>query len=201
MSFKLYYTPTSCGAASWISAHIAGLKFDSEVVDLKTHKTASGADFYQTNPKGNVPTIVLSNGAILNENIATLSYVADQNPSAGLAPAAGSNERYQLLNELSFLATELHKGVGGLFSGKTEEKEKNAHNKLKYFNDNQVGKGQQFIVGNKLTIADIYAYIILSWTGYVGLSLDGYPNAKKFYEHIGSLDQVKNAQAALKAAH
>ena len=68
-TFKLYYTPTSCGAASFLAASIGGLQFDSEVVDLPTHKTKSGTDFYTINPKGNVPTVVLPDGSILFANL------------------------------------------------------------------------------------------------------------------------------------
>ena len=40
---KLYYTPTSCGAASFIVAHSQKMaNVDVEVVDLGTHKTSSG---------------------------------------------------------------------------------------------------------------------------------------------------------------
>ena len=39
---KLYYSPTSCGAASFIVAHTARLALPCETVDLGTHKTASG---------------------------------------------------------------------------------------------------------------------------------------------------------------
>jgi hypothetical protein len=40
---KLYYTPTSCGAASFITAHTAQLdNVDVETVELSTHKTAGG---------------------------------------------------------------------------------------------------------------------------------------------------------------
>lgn len=49
---KLYYTPTSCGGASFIVAHALGLNIECEQVTLATHKTASGADFYAINPKG-----------------------------------------------------------------------------------------------------------------------------------------------------
>jgi len=49
---KLFYTPTSCGAASFIVAHSLGLACDCETVNLHEHCTASGADFYSINPKG-----------------------------------------------------------------------------------------------------------------------------------------------------
>ena len=74
----LYYTPTSCGAASFISAFAAGVKLQSETIDFATKKTASGKDFNAINPKGNVPTIVLDDGTVLAENVATLLYIADQ---------------------------------------------------------------------------------------------------------------------------
>lgn len=75
---KLYYTAHSCGAANFLSAHIAGIHLDTELVDIGNHTTASGVDFYTINPKGNVPTIVLDDGTVLNENGATLTWIADQ---------------------------------------------------------------------------------------------------------------------------
>ena len=85
---KLYYTPTSCGAASFIAAHTAGLKLDCETVDLGSHKTASGADFYAANPKGNVPALVLDDGTCLNEGAAVLQWIADQARRGAPAPVA-----------------------------------------------------------------------------------------------------------------
>ena len=34
---------------------------------MQTHLTASGVDFYTINPHGNVPTLVLDDGTVLNE--------------------------------------------------------------------------------------------------------------------------------------
>ena len=45
---KLYYTSTSCGAASFIAAVAAGLKIDVEQVEISMHKTSSGGDYYCT---------------------------------------------------------------------------------------------------------------------------------------------------------
>ena len=97
---KLYYTPTSCGASSFISAYIAGINFDCEAVDLATHNTESGVDFYTINPKGNVPTLILDDGTVLNENIACLEYILDlslQNKeSTKIGPYNNTSERYIL---------------------------------------------------------------------------------------------------------
>jgi glutathione S-transferase len=75
---KLYYTPTSCGAASFIAAFAAEVNLETEQVDLRSHTTSSGKDYYVINPKGNVPGLVLDDGTVLNEGAAVLQYIADQ---------------------------------------------------------------------------------------------------------------------------
>ena len=75
---KLYYTPVSCGAASFIAAVAAGVHFETEKVDMTTRLTSSGVDFKTINPKGNVDAFVLDNGVVLNESAAMLQFVADQ---------------------------------------------------------------------------------------------------------------------------
>lgn len=200
---KLYYTSTSCGAANFIVGHIGGVKFDSEQVDLATHKTASGRNFYEVNPKGNVPTVVLPDGSILNENIATLTFLAD-NGNANLAPKEGSIERYKYLSVLSFVATELHKGVGGLFNRGLNDEGRAAQktvalSKIDILVRDYLKNGERkYIYGDHLSAADIYAYIVLSWHPFVGIELPA--GAKAYFEHIKSLDAVQKAHAAIAAA-
>jgi len=52
----------------------------------------------------------------LTENVVVLQYIADLNPAAKLAPAAGTMERYRLQEWLSFINSELHKSFTPLFS-------------------------------------------------------------------------------------
>ena len=200
-TFKLYYTPTSCGAANFIAASIGGLQFDSETVDLPTHKTKSGADFYTINPKGNVPTVVLPDGTMFNENVATLTYIADAG-NAGLAPKEGTPERYEYLNHLAFVATELHKGVGALFNPglSPEAREVAKGNALK--NIDQLvglldGGKKSFFNGKTLSAADLYAYIVLSWTGYLGIQLSS--EAQAYFDGIKANEGVQKGHAAMSA--
>ena len=79
---KLYYTPTSCGASSFIAAYTANVRIETEQVEfdaqhVKRWTKVGKVDFYSVNPKGNVPTLVLDDGTVLNENIASLQYIAD----------------------------------------------------------------------------------------------------------------------------
>jgi len=201
-TFKLYYTPTSCGAASFLTATIGGLEFDSEVVDLRTHKTTSGADFYAINPKGNVPTIVFPDGSILNENVATLTYLADTG-NAQLAPKEGTPERYQYLNHVAFVATELHKGVGALFNSSLspearEAAKTHALKKIDQLVDGWLDGGKKsFFNGKTLSAADLYAYIVLSWSGFVGLQLSA--PAQAYFDSIKAHEGVQKGHAAIAA--
>jgi glutathione S-transferase len=198
-TFKLYYTPTSCGAASFLAATIGGLTFDSEVVDLPTHKTKSGTDFYTINPKGNVPTVVLPDGSILNENVATLTYIADSG-NAGLAPKEGTPERYQYLNHVAFVSTELHKGVGALFNpGLSPEAREGAKGMALKKIDQLMTLlgGKSYFNGKSLSAADLYAYIVLSWSGYLGLTLT--PAAQAYFDGIKANEAVQKGHAAISA--
>jgi glutathione S-transferase len=93
---KLYYAPGACSLSPHIVATEAGIAVELEKVDLAAHKTESGKDFNQINPKGYVPTLQLDDGSILTEGPAIVQYLADQKPASGLAPAAGSLDRYRL---------------------------------------------------------------------------------------------------------
>lgn len=201
-AFKLYYTPTSCGAASFIVATIGGLSFDSETVDLGSHKTKSGEDFYKVNPKGNVPTVAFADGSILNENVATLTFLADSG-NAGLAPKEGTPERYQFLNHVAFVSSELHKAVGALFnptlSPEAREAAKAAAGKkIDLFVAVYLDGGKKsYMNGKSLSAADVYAYIVLSWTGFVGITLSA--EAQTYFDRVKSDAGVVKGHAAIAA--
>jgi len=200
---KLYYTPTSCSASTFIVAHTLGLSgLQVEQVDLGTHQTKTGGkDFYTINPKGNVPTLVLPNGQILNETAAVLQFLADQKPEANLAGAFGSYDRYAVINALNHIASEVHPRLGAMFGANEQNKEillNRAQQKLAYL-EKEI-KGTYYVL-NRFTVADAYLHILLGWVQYFGkwgLTLDNYPNVKKYHAGIGALP---NVQEALKVAH
>jgi glutathione S-transferase len=204
---KLYYTPTSCGASSFICAFLANINFECEVVDLSTHTTESGIDFYTINPKGNVPTLVLDDGSILNENMSCLEYILDlqytskyDNGSPKLGPVTYTSERYILKQYLSFIATELHPILGLLFNPDVKNNDyirnfiiKILDKKIKYLEKYMI-KDNYYIFQNYFSIVDSYLYIVLSWTGYVGIDLSKYNLAYKYWKNMGEENNLKKAK-------
>ena len=95
---KLYYSPGACSLAPHIALREADRAFDLERVDLRSHRTASGEDYFTINPKGYVPALQLDGpgSEVLTENAALLQYIADLAPDSGLAPPNGTFARYHL---------------------------------------------------------------------------------------------------------
>jgi glutathione S-transferase len=56
-----------------------------------------------------VPALRLDDGQVLSEGVAIVQYLADLAPKSGLAPPAGTLERYHLQEWLTFISSELHK--------------------------------------------------------------------------------------------
>jgi len=194
---KLYYTPTSCGAASFMSAHMAGIKMQCEQVNIMDHKTAGGQNFYTVNPKGNVPTIVLEDGTVLNENVACLLWICDQGQGK-VGPMPGTSDRYKMINCLGFINSELHQSIGGLFNPAHTNETKAFFNKLNekrlQYCEQTMLKDKQWVCGNSFTVADAYLYTVLSWCPSVGINLSSYPNIRRYMDNIGNLAQVKTAK-------
>jgi len=196
---KLYYSPGACSLSPHIVASEAGIPIELEKVDLASHKTESGQDFNAINPKGYVPALRLDDGSILTEGPAIVQYLADQKPSSGLAPAAGTIERYRVQEWLTFIGTELHKTFGTLFNKASGDEAKqlaktNIAKRLTYLNDQFANR--QFLTGSNFTVADAYAFTIVNWTNFVGIDLKPYPNVAAYMARIGARPKV---QETLKA--
>jgi glutathione S-transferase len=195
-TMKLYYAPGACSLAPHIVALEAGLRLDLEKVDLAGGKTASGAIFASINPKGYVPALALDNGEVLTEVSALVQYLADQAPQAGLVPAAGTSERYRLLEWLGFISTEIHKGFGPLWNPRTPDASKdiaktNLAKRFAYLDERLAQK--PFLMGERFTVADAYLFTVTNWTNFHGIDLAPYPNLKAFMERVGARPKVREA--------
>jgi glutathione S-transferase len=77
--------------------------------DVHDRTTSNGQSFTEANPLAYVPVLELDNDASdrLTETIVVTSYLADQQPEAGLITAAGTLERAKFDQILVYLATEI----------------------------------------------------------------------------------------------
>jgi glutathione S-transferase len=167
---KLYLAPGACSLADHIALHEAGIEFDRVTVDLKAKRTDDGRDYTQINPKGYVPALEFDDGQVLTENVAILSWVADQAPA--LAPT-GDLARFRLLEILAFISTEIHKAFKPLFSPGSTDAEKAAAKETIGKRLGQIAgrlKGD-YLFGDQASVADAYLFTMLTWATKNGIVL------------------------------
>ena len=196
---KLYYSPGACSLSVHITLHEAGMAFTPIKAPTKTHKLEDGTDYYSINPLGYVPLLELDDGTRLMEAPALMQYIADQVPGKHLAPANGSVARAQVNGWLNFVSSELHKSFAPLFNPTTpaDYKPMVAERLLSRFKwvDEQLA-GQQYLVGNSFSVADVYLFNVSNWAPMVKVDLSGLANLTAFRAHMAQRPAV---QAAMRA--
>ena len=196
---QLYYSPGACSLASHIALREAGLNVDLKRADTKTKKLEDGSDYFAVNSKGAVPALRLDNGQVLTEGPVILQYLADQKPESGLAPKAGSLERYRLQEWLNYITSEVHKTFSPLFNPAADDNVKayaklNIEKRFEWLNKQLAGK--QYLTGNQFTIADAYLYVVANWSNFVGIDLGRWPDLKAFQDRVAARPKVKEAMEA-----
>ena len=196
---KLYYSPGACSLSPHIVLREAGIPFDLEKTSTKDKTTASGADYWKINTKGYVPALQLDNGEVLTEGPAIVQYIADQKPESGLAPKAGTMERYRLQEWLNFITSEMHKGIGGLFNPAMTADFKPSVlasiDKRLTWVDAQL-KGKDYLMGTQFTVADAYLFTVLRWTGFLKISLEKFPEIVAYMARVEARPRVQEALVA-----
>lgn len=190
---KLYYSPGACSQAPHILLHEIGLTHDAARVDLRSKTLEDGSSYLQVNPKGSVPALELDNGEVLTENAVVLQYLGDR-AGSDVLPALGQFRRYRVLEMVNFITTELHKSFAPLFSRDAGDETKRffrdqIHHKLDYI-DGKIGAGP-FALGEALTIADPYLFVISGWADKM-IGLNNWPNLSAFRERMLERPSVRH---------
>lgn len=196
---KLYFSPGACSLSPHIVLLEAGLEFSTERVDLRAKQYGSGADYRRVNPKGSVPALQLTDGAVLTEGPAIVQYLADLAPEKQLAPAAGSFERYRLMEWLNYISTEVHKGFSPLFNPAAGADARDAaisNLTVRFGHVARSLEGRDYLMGERFSVADAYLFTVLNWTGFTGIDLAPWPLLQAFQARVAARPAVQQALRA-----
>lgn len=198
IDMKLYYAPGACSLATHIALREADRSFELERVDLRAHKTASGADYLKINPKGYVPALQLDgpDSPVLTESVAVLQYVGDLAPDRGLTAPNGTFARYHLQEWLAFISTEIHKSFSPLFKPDTpaltaERARTRILHRLAYTSEQMAGSS--YLMGETFTVADCYLFTMLRWCERFDL------DCHNFADYVHRISERPAVHAALAA--
>lgn len=193
---KLFYTPGACSLTPHIVLRETGLDFTLVRVDLKTKMTEQGEDYLHINPKGQVPGLLLRDGAMLAEGTAIVQYLADLKPDRLLLAPVGSLTRYHTLEWLSYTASELHKVFTPLFKPATPEEYREIARKellRKFSYLNEILRDRHWLTGAHFTVADAALFTVSRWAALQNLDISG-------LEHLQSWSARVAARPAVVAA-
>ena len=197
---KLYYSPGACSLAPHIALIEAGLEFEREEVDLRTHRTMAGVELERIHGKRYVPILELDNGECLTEGPAILQYIADLEPDTGLVPRPGTMARYRAYEWLAFIASELHKPFVLLLTRERWSAES------QHWANRQLGRRFEWInaelwerpwvAGDRYSVADTYLFTVARWSECVGLDLSPWPVLQEYLAKIAARPGVRSAMQA-----
>lgn len=201
--YQLFFSPGACSQASHIALREAGLPFE-----LKRLKFAQGQqrsdEYLKVNPKGRVPALVTPEGTI-TETPAILFYIAQMAPEKKLAPLDNPFELARLQAFNSFIASTVHVAHAHGPRGSRWASEPTSLEDMRRkvpetmregFRLNEQDLNGEFVMGDTLTIADPYLYVISSWLKGDGVEIDEFPRVKAHFERMGARETVREALAA-----
>lgn len=169
MTMKLYYAPGACSLAPHLALEWIGAPYELVRAQYGT------PEFLKVNPAGAVPAIDTGEGWILTQAGAVLGYLARRFPDAKLGPDADPRSEAELARWESFFTGDLHPAFFPVFMpGRyTTDKAKEAQDAVRAAGLDLVRKnlrlleahldGREFIVGNRRSILDAYAFPMLRW--------------------------------------
>jgi glutathione S-transferase len=190
---KLYGMYGSCAQTIHIILREVGEPFDYVQVDLRSKTLADGSDYGAVAPRRQVPVLVLDDGAMLTELAAIAQFLADRHPETVLLPRLGTHERYQALSWLSYVGSELHKGISPIIRPDTPDAYRSiartaVETKLGWL-DAQM-EGRTFLADHGFGLADAYLFVVLGWLPMLGMDMAAWPNLRAFRQRIAGRPAV-----------
>jgi glutathione S-transferase len=174
-----------------------GVEYEHVNLNLKEGEHKS-PDYLQINPLGQVPT--LQDGDLtLVESVAICLYLTDKFPEKQLAPAVGTPERGSYYQWCVFVSGSFEPAVMSIFAAKSQGEE--AQQKAQAKVDEVVNvirkalEGRQYLVGDRLTTADLLIGSTLGWIQMTGVlkpeghlaeymqRVTGRPSFQKLFSH------------------
>ena len=172
MTYRLYNRPGSGGFVVEAALTLAGAPFELQEFDSKPG-TPLPESFRETNPWGQVPTLVLPDGTMMTEAAAILIHLAACYPDKGLGPAPGTAAHAAMLRWMVFASVNLYEAVlrrGYSFRYTTDPA---GHDGVRAAANARMAEALAvleaaidpgpFLLGAEMSVADIYIAMLFTW--------------------------------------
>lgn len=177
---KLHYMPQTRAAGTRIILEELGAPYDLHVMNMKAGENRE-APYLSINPLGKVPAIE-HRGKLVTEQIAIAIYLGDLFPQAGLTPALDDPDRGTYLRWLVYYAACFEPALMDKFRnvdpGPITQSVYGTYDLMLDTLEGALSNGP-YILGDRMSLADIQWGVALRWTMMFGLV----PERPRFVEY------------------
>ncbi|MBS0537931.1 MAG: glutathione transferase GstA [Proteobacteria bacterium] len=197
---RFFHESHGCSLAVDIVARELGISLEIVWVDMQRKLLPDGTDLHEVNPKGQVPSLELPDGQFLSEGLAIMQYLVDQRPGSDLAATARGAEKYRILEWMSFIGSDLHKGGFMPLFKKTTPADyrpvalRHIASRLQWLDRHL--SGREYLTGNRFTIADAHCYAIVIWTKRHAIDVSPWPALAAYMARVAARPSVRAAVEA-----
>ncbi|WP_408097367.1 glutathione S-transferase family protein [Peredibacter sp. HCB2-198] len=183
-----YGVPHGCSFASVAALEWLGRPYKLCRIAMLEDKHAE--IYLKFNSLKQTPSLLLGDGDVLNESLAILLHLSAQNPDHPMFVKQGTKMYDNLNYALAYLHTTFHSVMGGLFYKKDRTRAEQEYKRVE-----EIVKQSGWMVGNKISLADIY----LSGTARWGKELGVFNLEQEFpylNEYLNKLETFREIQFA-----
>lgn len=196
---QLYFTPGTISIAVAIALEETDLAYEPIKIDMAAKEQTKPA-YHRINPKGRVPALVVE-GGILTETGALLDYIADLAPEAALRPK-DALQQARMREVMYYLASTMHVNHAHKLRGSRWASQQSSFDDMAakvpetmaasaaYISEN--GLRGPFVLGEQVSLADCYLFVVCTWLEGDGVSLADYPKIQDF---MTAMEQRASVQA------
>jgi glutathione S-transferase len=184
--YKLYTRPGSGGFVVEAALALAEVPFDQ--IDVpKTDR--HDPQFLEISPLGQVPVLTLPDGRSMTESAAICILLAERHPEAGLAPAIDAPARVDFLRWVAFMSSSVYPAILRIYHTPRYTDDPHGVEAVKRAAHAEIDRGfaildaaledREWLVGERLSLADIYMLMLVSWHPEIDKARTAWPNIER----------------------
>ena len=201
--YKLYTRPGSGGFVVEAALALAGAPFDQ--IDVPKKDPPDPA-FLDISPLNQVPVLTLPDGSSITESAAICILLAERHPEAGLAPAAGSPARADFLRWMAFMSSALYPAILRFYYAHRYTADAEGVKAVKQAAVAEMDRGfaildkalagRDWLVGERLSVADIYLIMLVAWHPDVEKAHVAWPDMERLWARLRDHELMQKLNVA-----